>query len=500
MKKVIYAIMIFLFCITKVRAQIVPVYRFWSQQKKALFLTSSVEERNTLLKDPKWQYDGIAFYAMSGGNQDSTPVYRLFNPSRNIHYYTADRNEMAQLIKSGEWIYEGIAFYALPNAADKEGATPVFKLFNPSTGTHFFTTLPAERDALQEEGFYYEGTVFKTFPSWGGYKLVGVHMPPFQRSWEGPGPFEDYKNSLLSFYRETGKQHMVVMFFSSWENDEGMYGFGNAKPEFGEKYQAGWIAGQIVESGAIPMITWEPWKDGAGINQPKYSLDRIIAGEFDSYIRQFARDVKRFGYPVLIRFAHEMNGNYYPWSCPLNAHDPSKYVKAFRHVREIFWKEGAHNAFFVWSPNYASPPEVKAPCNDLEALYPGDDAVDFIGVSVYNWGSDTSRGPGWKELDYLLEPFIRHMATHHPDKWIIIAETGCAHDKPPADVAEWIRNAYRYLARKGNVAAVVYFNDFAYHNPSFTDFRVTTGPIWTQYPVPSEITQAYSEAIKGYFP
>ena len=40
----------------------------------------------------------------------------------------------------------------------------------------------------------------------------------------------------------------------------------------------------------------------------------IIGGAHDDYIRAWAEGVRDLGYPLAIRFAHEMNGDWYPWS------------------------------------------------------------------------------------------------------------------------------------------------------------------------------------------
>ena len=194
-----------------------------------------------------------------------------------------------------------------------------------------------------------------------------------------------------------------------------------------------------------------------------------------------------------------MNGDYYPWSCTINGNNPERYVAAFRHVKDIFKEEGANNAKFMWSPNYASPPQVEAPCNDLRRLYPGDNYVDYIGVSVYNWGSDTSRGPGWKNgLQDLVDPFLNEMALEHPGKEVILAETGTSHDQPLETIQQWIAESYAYLATRGTVSAVVNFDDFAFHSADFTDFRVTGGHDWEEYPLEPLITEAHTQAIADY--
>lgn len=40
----------------------------------------------------------------------------------------------------------------------------------------------------------------------------------------------------------------------------------------------------VSARGAVPLITWEPWAWGGGLEQPAYSLDRITAGDFDARI------------------------------------------------------------------------------------------------------------------------------------------------------------------------------------------------------------------------
>jgi len=106
----------------------------------------------------------------------------------------------------------------------------------------------------------------------------------------------------------------------------------------------------IRQHGSIPLVTWEPG-DGEVLNkanQPAYSLKNIINGNFDSYITQWARLAKAWGNPFFLRFAHEMNGNWYPWSEGVNGNATGDYAKAWRHVHDIFVREGVTNATWVW--------------------------------------------------------------------------------------------------------------------------------------------------------
>jgi hypothetical protein len=42
----------------------------------------------------------------------------------------------------------------------------------------------------------------------------------------------------------------------------------------------------------VPMLTWEPRAPGAGVDQPRYALERIADGEHDAYVRSYARQVR----------------------------------------------------------------------------------------------------------------------------------------------------------------------------------------------------------------
>jgi hypothetical protein len=81
-------------------------------------------------------------------------------------------------------------------------------------------------------------------------------------------------------------------------------------------------ASRIAATGAVPELTWEPWDPTAGLDQPAYALDTIAAGAHHAYLNRWAKQVKAWGGPLVIRFAHEMNGNWYPWAEGVNGNGP----------------------------------------------------------------------------------------------------------------------------------------------------------------------------------
>jgi hypothetical protein len=88
-----------------------------------------------------------------GGNGGRTrvPMYRLYNPNSGEHFYTAGEVERNTLMSLG-WSYEGIGWYA-PSSSK----TPVYRLYNPNSGDHHYTTSAGERNALRQAGWSFEG-------------------------------------------------------------------------------------------------------------------------------------------------------------------------------------------------------------------------------------------------------------------------------------------------------------------------------------------------------
>src|SRR2546422_216145 len=53
----------------------------------------------------------------------------------------------------------------------------------------------------------------------------------------------------------------------------------------------------LFDRGIVPMITWEPWQPpkvfGTVVDdQPRFSLKRIADGDWDHYIRKYAKEIK----------------------------------------------------------------------------------------------------------------------------------------------------------------------------------------------------------------
>jgi beta-mannanase len=215
----------------------------------------------------------------------------------------------------------------------------------------------------------------------------------------------------------------------------------------------------VAAQGAVPMITWEPWDWQRGIDQPAFSLARISAGDHDDYVGRWARSARDFGDQILVRFAHEMNARYYPWSAGANGNRSEDYVTAWRHVVQIFRDAGADNVRWVWSPNVSY--DGTTP---LHQLYPGDDWVDWVAVDGYNGGAALPWG-GWLDFDAVFGPTLDEIERLTTAKPVMIGETASA--EAGGDKAAWIHGLFDAMERRPAIRAFVWFN----HDKE-TDWRI----------------------------
>lgn len=203
--------------------------------------------------------------------------------------------------------------------------------------------------------------------------------------------------------------------------------------------------------GATPLLTWEPWVANGNTTQADYTLDNITAGKYDAYIKQWASGMKSYGKPIMLRFAHEMNGNWYPWSEGVNNNGSGDYVQAWKHVHDVVVAEGVTNVSWVWSPNapyYGSVP--------LSGLYPGDNYVDIVALDGYNWGTTQSWGSAWQTPQQVFGQGISELRTIAPGKPILIAETASA--EQGGSKADWNNTLVSYLSAQPDVMGFVWFN------------------------------------------
>ena len=81
---------------------------------------------------------------------ETLDMYRLYNPNSGEHFYTSTVAERDHLVNVG-WNYEGISWKA------PVFGNPVYRLYNSNVGDHHYTLNSGERDHLVSVGWQYEG-------------------------------------------------------------------------------------------------------------------------------------------------------------------------------------------------------------------------------------------------------------------------------------------------------------------------------------------------------
>lgn len=206
------------------------------------------------------------------------------------------------------------------------------------------------------------------------------------------------------------------------------------------------------QNGKTPLITWEPWVPGNGVSQPAYQLKKITAGGFDGYILKSAQYIKDFGSPIFLRFAHEMNGNWYPWGGDVNGNSTEDYIAAYRHVHDIFTELGVKNVTWVWSPNEPFENPKVEHAQNLDAFYPGDEYVDWVVFSSFNWGT-SEKHTKWRSFSEVVEPSYKILEKY--DKPLMISEINSSNKG--GDKNTWLKNMAFEILKYPKVKAIVWF-------------------------------------------
>jgi len=236
----------------------------------------------------------------------------------------------------------------------------------------------------------------------------------------GWGELESSVNAqeLADFENLSGKSVAFVPFSVFW----------------GEGYVSRRNLDEISGYGAIPLLRLMPWGEPywEPRYQPDYALQKIIDGDFDSFLSDWADEIKAYGKPVMMTFGVEMNGDWFPWSGvfqggsitdnygdPKKADGPERYVDAFRHIITLFRDKGVYNVTWYFHPNHESYPNEE--WNSIEAYYPGDEYIDWVGISLY--GAQTENDP-WVSFEDIMEPIYNELTSKFPNKPLMLCEWG----------------------------------------------------------------------------
>ncbi len=300
----------------------------------------------------------------------------------------------------------------LPAACSKSGTQAA----QPASGTGVGATAPPS--AVQTPGTTWPWAGRGVVPATPGRALLGAYLGLSGKS----------QDASLKLRREQlGRDEKIVHYFYGWRDD-----LPDAYPG--------------LAPGAVPMVSWR----GSAYGD-------INNGSSDDLIKANARALKRYGKPVLLRWAWEMNGDWYVWGGARNGKDTAGFVTAWRRLHRIFGEVGADQVSWVWGPNWNSAPAEG--WNHLDRYYPGDEYVDWVGCSGYPHGGETP--------ERLFGELYR---AYTPRKPMMIAEVA-AIDKGGRTKPDWITMLDAWVDAHPAVGAMVWF-DTDTHPWTTENFRI----------------------------
>lgn len=287
-----------------------------------------------------------------------------------------------------------------------------------------------------------------------------ILIPPKQGVYLGAFPFfgnnedEVTKKKIIDFEDLVNKKITWAYFSNNW-ND-------------GIKFPKNAV--QIIsQQGVIPFIRLMP-RSNFELGEPDkiFTLQKIIDGDFDQQLILWANEARDYHQPLLIDFAPEMNGDWFSWSGIFNggntldgygdmilADGPEKYRYAYRHIVKIFKKQNVTNVTWFWHINNESFPNES--WNEIKNYYPGDDYVDWLGVSLYGALND---GEEWlffeKRMDDVYQKLIKIS-----NKPIALLEFGVDANNHLGSQADWIKEALEVIKtnKYSRLKAISYWHE-----------------------------------------
>ncbi len=201
----------------------------------------------------------------------------------------------------------------------------------------------------------------------------------------------------------------------------------------------------IANTQTTPFITIEPWN----------AETKEFVAPSDEYVNSLALVISEFGDTVAVRFAHEMNGDWYPW-----AGNPDEYKKLYVDFHQRLSQAAPNaNILWIWSVNAPDVPE-----NNLAMdYYPGDEYVDLIGLDGY------LKNPPWfvrayiylkakltqkGAFDYIFAEQMERLAVL--GKPFMVTETAIASTEDFKPYA--IQTFFKDLERNGKIFSFIWFD------------------------------------------
>jgi len=199
---------------------------------------------------------------------------------------------------------------------------------------------------------------------------------------------------------------------------------------------------------------WEPVDQGAGTNYAdqilkeypqmrviqiglymRYMLKETLNGSFDKTIDRLGEWIKKTGKQVYLRIGYEFDALE-------NEYDPDDYKRTYRYIANRLKAKGIKNLHFVWHTIAWRGKDW--PMYEPLKWYPGDQYVDWVGVSFFDSKQDDERNA-------VVQLALK---VHKP---IMIAESSPFSKYSEHEKLEWMKKLFEFM-KDNNIQFLSYIN------------------------------------------
>jgi hypothetical protein len=207
----------------------------------------------------------------------------------------------------------------------------------------------------------------------------------------------------------------------------------------------------IHNAGRVPFVRLMARSGFGSARDPNFSMRSIAEGEWDSDLEAWCQDAAAAGIPLLAEFGTEVNGEWFPWNGrwngaghtpwgdPERPDGPERFIAAYRRIVETCRSEGADDITWFFHVDVGSQPRAK--WNQPWDYYPGDDVVDWVGLSDYG---PLKPSEGWQSFHRRMDAVIYKLLDHvGDDKPLAVLEYGATGGNTTDErrKARWISRA-----------------------------------------------------------
>lgn len=237
------------------------------------------------------------------------------------------------------------------------------------------------------------------------------------------------------------------------------------------------------------LIGWPVWEIAI---MPVEGLEKVTP-DMAINIAKKMQFLNAQGITVWLRFAHEMNGDWYVWG-----QKPALFLEKWALVTKAV-RSMAPKTLMLWAPNSGFGDTPDALLGGYTKYWPGGELVDMIGLSFYHYGGHERANvlPTPTEAEDTIKEFVRLFGSKNHDRPVVLAETAASYTrsldgKPAPGTANerdiklaWLNQLVsRSMAQAvPELKAVIWFEVMKNENAAGNtpvkseDFRIVTSPV-----------------------